>query len=106
MDILTTIIENIDLMYIVSCNIATYFIITSIDSARRRKIKTWLKRLIAGVIAALIGVLMYHHFEHPVEPIFYGWFVQFITWDYLFKPFVKSLKDKVLNSDKTKELDD
>ena len=100
MDIFTTILENVDLMYIVSCNAATYFIITLIEGFKKnKKMRTGYKRLTSAICAALIGMVMYRCLEHPLEPIFYGWFIQFVTWDYLFKSVVKSLKRKVDKDD-------
>lgn len=102
MDLLNTIIENLDLMYIVLCNSATYFIIRFIESAMNakktdgkkkspKKLGTWWKRFISTLVATGLGFLMYYEFDHPAEPLFYGAFVQFVTWDYLFKPLVKML---------------
>lgn len=93
MDILNTVIMNIDLMYIVSCNAATFFITKTIDGASKKKLKKWWKRLIAAVVAVVIALIMHHSFGHETEPLFYGAFIQFVTWDYLFKPIVKSLPD-------------
>lgn len=93
MFLLEDIISNIDIMYIVACNAATYFLIKLIDSGLKKgkKLKTWPKRVIATLVAIGLGLLMYYKFEHPMEPLFYGAFIQFITWDYLFKPITKNL---------------
>ena len=84
---------NIDLMYIVSCNAATYFVIKMIEGARRKpiKLRTWWKRLISLIVAIGMGCMMYYGFNHEMEPLFYGAFIQFLTWDYLFKPIMKAL---------------
>ena len=93
MDLLNTIIENIDLMYIVSCNAATYFVIKMIEGARKnKKLGTWYKRLTATIVAIGLGFLMYYGFGHEnKESLFYGALIQFLTWDYLFKPIMKML---------------
>lgn len=93
MDLLNTIIDNLDLMYIVSCNAATYFVIKMIEGARKnKKLGTWYKRLVATVVATGLGFLMYYQFDHTnTEALFYGALVQFLTWDYLFKPLMKML---------------
>ena len=31
---------------------------------------------------------------HQAEPIFYGFFVQFITWDYIFKGLMRKIQKK------------
>ncbi len=91
--LLEDIISNIDIMYIVACNAATYFVIKMIDGGLKagHKLKTWPKRIVATLVAIGLGFLMYYRFEHPMEPLFYGAFIQFITWDYLFKPLTKNL---------------
>lgn len=92
MGVLDNIISNIDVMYIVACNAATYFVIKMIEGLSKvKKMGTWYKRLTATVVAIGLGFLMYYGFEHPMEPLFYGAFIQFVTWDYLFKPLVKML---------------
>ena len=93
MDLLNTIIDNLDLMYIVSCNAATYFVIRMIEGARKKKkLGTWYKRLAATVVAIAMAFAMYYGFEHQnFEALFYGFFIQFLTWDYLFKPIMKML---------------
>ncbi len=94
MDIISTIISNLDLMYIVSCNAATYFIIKMIEGGIKSKkgLGTWHKRLAATLVAIGMGFAMYYGFQHTeVEPLFYGFFIQFLTWDYLFKPLMKML---------------
>lgn len=91
MFLLENILENIDIMYIVACNAATYFLIKMIDGGRKKPLKTWPKRIIATLVAIGLGFLMYYRFEHPLEPLFYGGFIQFVTWDYLFKPLTKNL---------------
>lgn len=91
MFVLENIISNIDLMYIVACNAATYFVIKMIDGAAKKPLKTWPKRIVATLVAVAMGLLMYYRFGHPLEPLFYGGFIQFVTWDYLFKPLTKNL---------------
>lgn len=100
MFLLEDIISNIDVMYIVACNAATYFVIKLVDGGLKKgkKLKTWPKRIIATVVAIGLGFLMYYRFEHPLEPLFYGAFIQFITWDYLFKPLVKNLSSIIIGS--------
>lgn len=34
---------------------------------------------------------MVMRFEHPSETIFYGFFLQFLTWDYVFKNWLNKL---------------
>jgi hypothetical protein len=38
---------------------------------------------------------MYGTWGHNPEALFYGFFLQFLTWDYLFKPFIQMMVNKL-----------
>lgn len=84
--------ESIDVMYIILCNVTTYVILTAIPKAK--DIATGWKRLISAVVAVLIGLLCVYRFDHEPEPIFYGFFIQFLMYDYVLKWFFKKLDEK------------
>ena len=91
-DVIQYISSNINLMYIITCNIITYFVLNYIERRNsERKLKKWIKRIIAFGVAFILGLVEVIILKHPVDPIFYGMFMQFLTWDYMFKPIVNSL---------------
>lgn len=92
------ILERIDLIYIIICNIFTYIILQPMP-----KMKTWWKRLISAGCALLVGCVMYFGFGHSLEALFYGFFLQFLTWDYLFKDLVQLITDKIKKKNGKKE---
>ena len=101
MHLLEDIVSNVDIMYIVSCNAASYMVIKLLEGPNTKKKKkrlgTWHKRLVATVVAIVIALVMYYKFDHTdSEALFYGAFIQFLTWDYLFKPIVKSLPSAIV----------
>ena len=81
--------ENIDAMYILLCNVSTYIILTAIPKAKQ--VATGWKRLISAVVAVLIGLLCIYRFHHEPEPVFYGFFLQFLMYDYVLKWFFKKI---------------
>lgn len=88
-DLLT---NSIDFLYVILCNIGTYIIISVIESIRKDwVIPTWVKRIISSVTAVFIGAVMFFVFHHSGEGIFYGFFIQFLTWDYLFKYIIDKI---------------
>ncbi len=104
-DIITYITSNINIMYIIICNIVTYLVLNMCEMLNKeRKMKRLWKRIIAFGIALGIGLAEIFVLKHSIDPIFYGMFIQFITWDYLFKPVMKRImkkyeSDKTLNED-------
>lgn len=91
------------------CNLITYLIIDAIKS-KNRKLSKIKKRLISAVSAIVIGVAMYHIDSNGNEllhkQLFYGFFIQFLTWDYCFKGLVRTLKKKFEPSDMDTEMVD
>lgn len=104
-DIISYITSNINIMYIITCNIVTYLVLNMCERLNNeRKIKRLWKRIIAFGIALGIGLAEICVLKHNIDPIFYGIFIQFITWDYFFKPIMKRImkkyeSDKELNED-------
>lgn len=89
-NIVQNIVEHVDIMYILTCNIITYIIISILQSAREAKIKKWIKRTISASVGVLLALLMVLGFKHNAETVFYSFFIQFLTWDYV----IKELKEK------------
>ena len=83
------------LPYILSCNTATYIVI----SCLQKKPTTRTKRIISAVVAFLIG--FFWIFISPEKEmgdtcrkVFVSFFIQFLTWDYCFKFVINFLKTK------------
>ena len=107
-DILNEIMVNVNVMYIFLCNLITYIIIDLIENGGKKKtyILKWWKRLISAVSAIGIGYVMIRMYaDEPFikRQIFYGFFIQFLTWDYVFKSLIEQIKNKFSNG-KEKEL--
>ena len=87
---------SIDFIFVIICNIATYVVISVIESVKKGwVIPTWWKRAISGGMALIIGVVMFFCFHRSGEGLFYGFFIQFLTWDYLFKHIIERIVNKV-----------
>lgn len=98
-DIITYITSNINIMYIITCNIVTYLVLNMCEQLNsERKMKRLWKRLIAFGIALGIGLVEICVLKHSIDPIFYGIFIQFLSWDYMFKPIMEKIISK-WNSD-------
>lgn len=98
-DIITYITSNINIMYIITCNIVTYLVLNMCEQLNNeRKMKRLWKRLIAFGIALGIGLVEICVLKHSIDPIFYGIFIQFLSWDYMFKPIMEKFISK-WNSD-------
>ena len=92
--IVETIINSIDFLYIILCNVITYVVIESLCATKyKEKLTTWVKRLIATGIAILLGAVMYYGFHRSFEAMFYGFFIQYLSWDYFFKALVERVKN-------------
>lgn len=104
-DIITYITSNINTMYIITCNIVTYLVLNMCERLNNeRKMKRLWKRLIAFGIALGIGLVEICILKHSIDPIFYGIFIQFLSWDYMFKPIMEKIiskwnSDQPLNDD-------
>lgn len=94
-NILQTILGYIDIIYIVMCNIITYVIINSIQIYYNNiKLKRWVKRSISALIGVLLGIVIVVCFGHNTETVFYSFFIQFLTWDYVIKEIKNKLQSK------------
>lgn len=96
---LASLYEILCLPYILACNAATYFLLTLVESASRKSLKTWHKRLWSAGVAAGLGVLFVLVFGYGLESIITGFFVQFIVYDYLLKPLIKRIQKIIQGSD-------
>ena len=99
-DIWTIFMSSIDVMYIIMCNIATYAVIKMISTLRGKDLSTSWKRIISAVVAIILGITSVN-MGHDKEAILYGFFIQFIVYDYLWKWAIKKL-EKFESADKTK----
>lgn len=97
-EIWNVLIQNVDLIYILVCNFATYTVIKFLEMIDTEddkiKIKTWVKRLISTFVAILLGLVFFYGFHHDLQQLFVGFFLQFLTYDYLLKGFIKWAQNK------------
>lgn len=99
-------LEIIDVVYILVCNAATYFIITFFESVNgKMTLLTWTKRLLSAAVAFILGSVFVEMFGHDLESIVVGFFVQFLVYDYLLKPTIKMLQQKLGVEEDTVDLD-
>jgi hypothetical protein len=82
--ILDSIINNLNILYIFLCNIATYIIIKSIP----KDIPTLGKRGISAGVAVVLGVIGIFLMQWDKEAVFCSFFVQFLMYDYVIKWFL------------------
>lgn len=91
--ILETLFQSVDIVYIIMCNVCTYTVLQFLKELKL-KFDKGQKRIISSLIAIVLGVIFTMCFYHNPESVFYGFFIQFLTWDYFFKPFIQTLLDK------------
>lgn len=95
-EVLNSIVSSIDFLYILLCNVVTWFTLECLYLTKlKEKLNTWSKRLIATGIAIALGALMYYAFKRPFEPMFYGFFIQYLSWDYFFKAIVERIRNTI-----------
>lgn len=93
--IMQIVLGHVDIIYILMCNVVTYFAITIIQKfCKKIKLTKWTKRLISAILGAGLGALVVFVFKHSAESVFYSFFIQFLTWDYFFKEIKKKVKSK------------
>ena len=96
MTVIDTILSSIDFLYIILCNVITWFILECLSmTPLKDKLITWVKRLIATLVAVILGSIMYYGFHRPFEAMFYGFFIQYLSWDYFFKSLVERVKNTI-----------
>lgn len=90
---LSQLLGGMDVMYILMCNVVTYVIISVVSQLvpKTFEFKKIYKRLISAVGAIALGIVMCQCFDHDAQSLFYGFFIQFITWDYVFKGWLNKL---------------
>lgn len=92
-DIWGAIFQAVDFVYIIMCNVITYVMISIIESYQ--EISTGRKRIISAIIACVLGCVMIAVFKHDREAIFYGFFLQFFVYDYIWKWIIKKLTHNI-----------
>lgn len=84
--------NSIDVVYVLICNLITYLIITSFPKGIvRKEIGTGGKRIISTIVAIGAGYVFVAQLGHPIENIFYGFFLQFLMYDYILKWFFRKI---------------
>ena len=93
-DIINNLITSIDFLYIVMCNAVTWLFIEVLSYTKFKEfLSTWRKRIIATISAICMAIVMYYFFNRPFEPIFYGFFIQYLSWDYFFKAIIERIRN-------------
>ena len=82
---------SIDVMYIIMCNIATYAVIKMAETVSSKQLSTAWKRITSAIVAIILGFIVVK-MGHDKEAVFYGFFIQFIVYDYLWKWAIKKLE--------------
>lgn len=91
--IIDLIIGSIDFSFMLAVNVLTYFIIKIIDAMNGDKaVPTWLKRVVALLSGIILGsvVVITSGFT---TTLVYSFILSLISWDALFKPILKRLKN-------------
>lgn len=100
-NLIDTILGSIDFVYIILCNVITWFTIESLSLTNfKSKLYTWTKRLISTIVAVALGAVMYYVFHRPFEAMFYGFFIQYLSWDYFFKALVERVRNVISGNKK------
>ena len=81
--------NSIDVVYVLMCNLITYLIITCFPNGK--EMSTGAKRVISTIVAIGTGYVFVTQLGHPREMIFYGFFVQFLMYDYILKWFFRKI---------------
>ena len=91
-----TILGSIDFLYIILCNVITWFTLECLSLTKLKDhLYTWTKRTIATVIAVSLGAIMYYGFHRSFEAMFYGFFIQYLSWDYFFKALIERVRNVI-----------
>lgn len=94
--VIETILTSIDFLYIILCNVITWFILESLALTKiKDSLSTWVKRVIATCVAIILGAIMYYGFHRSFEAMFYGFFIQYLSWDYFFKAIVERVRNTI-----------
>lgn len=96
-EIFNIIIGFIDWPYILMCNAITMLVINWIINItlKIKKLNKNIKRAVSAGVAVLVGILFVTGFQHDFESVFNGFFIQFLTYDYIFKSLIKGIQNKV-----------
>lgn len=97
---MTTVIESIlgsiDFLYIILCNVITWFLLECLSLTKlKESLSTWVKRVLATCVAISLGAIMYYGFHRPFEAMFYGFFIQYLSWDYFFKAIIERIRNTI-----------
>lgn len=84
--------NSIDVVYVLMCNLITYLIITCFPNGK--EMSTGAKRVISTIVAIGTGHVFVTQLGHPREMIFYGFFVQFLMYDYILKWFFRKIGEE------------
>ena len=87
-------LSHFDIGYIFTVNVTTYLVIMTIDKLNRERIvPTYLKRIIAFIVGAIIAFTV-TTFGTDKTTILYSFILSLVSWDILFKPILNIIGDK------------
>lgn len=91
-NIINTLLNNFDISFCLSSNIATYIIIKSIEDIRKSIIgSVWQKRVIFLLVSFIIAIF-YHIDGTSYKTIINSIILAPVSWSWIFKPICAKLK--------------
>ena len=87
-------LSHFDIGYMFTVNVATYLVIMTIDKLNgERVVPTYLKRIIAFIVGAIIAFKV-TNFGSDKTTILYSFILSLVSWDVLFKPLLNKVGNK------------
>lgn len=94
MKFIEELLSHFDIGYMFTVNVATYLVIMTIDKLNgERIVPTYLKRIIAFIVGAIIAFTV-TTFGTDKTTILYSFILSLVSWDVLFKPLLNKIGDK------------
>ena len=91
--VIDLILASIDITFMLTVNVLTYLVIKLIDEINKEKeVTKWGKRIVTLLTAASIALPFYYFGIIELKVLIYSFILSMISWDFVFRPIVKSLK--------------
>lgn len=106
-DSIKTLLSSFDWQYIVSVNILTYVVIKALDEMNGDKAITYYMKLLIAIICGVVVSYLLICLEviNPADCI-YNFILSLVSWDYIVKPLLKLISNKLDYKQKSKSEDD
>lgn len=103
-NIINTTLNSFDIPFCITANIATYLVITTINSINHKIVKgIWPKRVIFLIVSFIIGAF-YCYTNTDYKVIFNSIIIAPVSWSWIFKPICAKLDiDYKANINKDKD---